>query len=185
MGENGGQLDPERLRMIEVAANVHRVKMMMELLKGDGTITSLAKSLGYSRQLVKHHLETLNREGLVYKRRIGNMEFYSITDNGRIILSEILKIHLEVGKVRSEDTCIKTPATALEEVDRASVSYTPVVKSRMKLSIKHMPIIVGAVTALIAFIRGVITNQPLWIIGGILFGVFLYLIFSRLIEALK
>lgn len=166
MGEEGGELDPERLRMIEVAANIHRVKIMMELSKGDGTITSLAKGLGYSRQLVKHHLETLNRGGLVLKRRVGNMEVYSITDSGKTILSEILKIHLEVGKTSSE-----TRVLVAEE-------------SRMRPSVKHVPVIVGAIPAIMAFSKGITGDQPLWIMGGVIIGVFLYFITSKLILAL-
>jgi len=153
--------------MIEIAANIHRVKIMMELSKkGDGTVTSLAKSLGYSRQLVKHHLETLNRGGLVSKRRIGNMEFYSITEDGRTILSEILKIHLEVGRGEVE-VC------------------KPVVKEKRTINgAGYLPIIAGITPVLISLIKGVFENQPLWIIGGLILGVLLYLIFSKLIKVL-
>ncbi|MEM1558341.1 MAG: winged helix-turn-helix domain-containing protein [Thermoproteota archaeon] len=166
MGEEGGQLDLERLRMIEVAANIHRVKIMMELSKGDGTITSLAKGLGYSRQLVKHHLDTLNRGGLVSKKRVGNMEIYSITNSGKTILSEILKIHLEMGKASNEE-------------------HVPIAEEGgIRLSVKYIPVIVGVIPVVIAFVKGITGNQPLWIIGGVIVGVFLYFIASRLIPAL-
>jgi len=164
--EGGEQLDAERLRMIGIAANIHRVRIMMELSKGEGTITSLARALGYSRQLVKHHLETLSRGGLVSKRRLGNMEAYSITDSGRLILSEVLKMHVEVGKASSK-------------------TYTPVSEeSGTRLSMKYAPVIVGAVPVLIALIKGIAGNQPLWILGGFLLGVFLYAVVSKLIQVL-
>lgn len=164
--EESGQLDPERLRMIEIAANIHRVKIMVELTKSDGTITSLAKSLGYSRQLVKHHLETLNRGGLVFKKRVGNVEVYSITEGGKAILSQILKMHLEIGKTGGE-------------------AHAPVVEdSSIRLSVKHVPIIAAAVPAVIAFVKGVAGDQPLWIMGGILFGAFIYFIASKITRAL-
>ncbi|MCS7138553.1 MAG: helix-turn-helix domain-containing protein [Crenarchaeota archaeon] len=166
MGEGGVQLDLERLRMIEIAANIHRVKIMMELSKGEGTITSLAKNLGYSRQLVKHHLETLNRGGLVYKRRIGNMEFYNITDSGKTILSEILKIHLEIGKA-SNEAC-------------KPVSNDKSIRKRLK----YLPIILGTTSVAVSFIKGFSVNQPLWIVGGVLMGIFLYAIISKLIQVL-
>lgn len=166
MGEDLEQLDLERLRMIEIAANIHRVKIMMELSKGDGTITSLAKSLGYSRQLVKHHLETLNRGGLVSKKRIGNMEFYSITEDGRTILSEILKIHLEAGKEKGE---IRKPIAKEKKIIPGA---------------RYLPIIAGAFPVIISLIRGIGESQPIWIIGGLILGILLYVIFSKLIQVL-
>ncbi|MBO3799903.1 MAG: winged helix-turn-helix transcriptional regulator [Candidatus Brockarchaeota archaeon] len=164
--EGGEQLDLERLRMIEIAANIHRVKIMMELFRSEGTITSLSRTLGYSRQLVKHHLETLSRGGLVSKRRVGNMEVYSITDSGRIILSEVLKIHAEVGRTSSET--------------RMPVSE----ESKAKPSVKYVSVIAGTVTVVIALVKGIAGNQPLWILGGFLLGAFIYVIVSKLIQVL-
>jgi predicted transcriptional regulator len=165
--EGGGQqLDPGRLRMIEVAANIHRIKIMMGLSKGEGTITSLARGLGYSRQLVKHHLETLNREGLVSKKRIGGMEVYNITENGRRIMSEILRIHIDIGEVGGEG---HKPAR--------DEKFMPALK-------EHLPTAIGILTVAIAAIRGIAGNQPTWILGGLFLGLILYLAVYKLIRVL-
>lgn len=166
MSEETEQLDPERLRMIGIAANIHRVKIMMELSKGDGTVTSLAKSLGYSRQLVKHHLETLNRGGLVSKRKVGNVEVYSINDSGKTILSEILKIHTEVKKSVGETSVVKQ------------------VFEEKRFSLKYVPVVVGVIPVVVAFLKGVTGDQPLWIVGGVILGAFLYAAALKLTRAL-
>ncbi|MEM2087412.1 MAG: winged helix-turn-helix domain-containing protein [Thermoproteota archaeon] len=170
MNEGSGepQLDPERLRMIEVAANPSRIRIMIELLKGEGTVTSLAKNLGYSRQLVDHHLDTLERNRLVLKRRVGSMEVYSVTDEARAIISEILKIHLEVTKV---------------EKDKAGMMIEKREAVGLRLR-RLMPLALGISPIIIASARGIAEGQPMWIVGGVILGIFLYVVASILIRRL-
>lgn len=170
LNEGGGepQLDPERLRMIEVAANPSRIRIMIELLKEDGTVTSLAKNLGYSRQLVNHHLDTLERNRLVLKRRVGSMEVYSITDAARAVISEILKIHLEVTRA---------------EKDKAGVMVEK--REATGLSLRRlMPLALGLSPVIIASARGIVEGQPMWIVGGVMLGIFLYVVASIIIRRL-
>lgn len=162
------QLDPESLRMIEVAANHIRIRMMKELLNGEGTVTSLAKNLGYSRQLVNHHLDTLERNRLVLKRRVGSMEVYSITDAARAIISEILKIHLEVAKVEKDKTGV-----AAEKHEATGPSLR-----------RLIPLALGFSVIAIASVRGIVEGQPMWIVGGALLGIVLYGVASTLIRRL-
>lgn len=163
------QLDPERLRMIEVAANPHRIRIMMELLNKEGTVASLSKALGYSRQLVDHHLETLERSKLVLRRRVGNMEMYSITEAAKAILLEILKIHSEIVGVE------KGEAVALVE-KHAAIGMSPR---------RLIPLIIGLSTVLVASIEGTLAGRYTYILGGILLGVLLYAVASKLIRLLE
>ncbi|MGQ9596368.1 MAG: ArsR/SmtB family transcription factor [Thermoproteota archaeon] len=159
--DEGPQLDSERLKMIGVAAHPSRIRIVMELLKGEGTVTSLAKSLGYSRQLVKHHLDALERAKLISRKKVGNMEVYIATDIAKTIVSEILKIHLEAG----------TKITTVEE--RREV---------LSDSKKFIPLAIGIFPIVIATIRGFVEREPLWIIGGVLVGIVLYGFTYRLIR---
>lgn len=162
------QLDPERLRMIEVAANPIRIRIMIGLLKKEGTVTSLAKDLGYSRQLVDHHLDTLERNRLVLKRRVGSMELYSVTDEARAIISEILKIHLEVAKVEKDKTSV-----SVERHETTGLSLR-----------RLMPLALGFSVIAIASARGIVEGQPMWVVGGVLLGIFIYGVASTLIRRL-
>jgi DNA-binding transcriptional ArsR family regulator len=167
-GSGEPQLDPERLRMIEVAANPIRIRIMLELLNGEGSATSLAKNLGYSRQLVNHHLDTLERNRLVLKKRIGSMEVYSVTDAARAIISEILRIHLEVAKVEKEKTGVTVEK-----------------REPTRLSLRKLtPLALGLFLVIIASIRGIIEGQPIWIFSGVLLGIVIYAIASTIIRRL-
>lgn len=162
------QLDPERLRMIEVATNPHRVRIMMELMSREGTVASLSKSLGYSRQLVTHHLETLERNRLVLKRKVGGVEMYSITEAARAVLSEILKMHSEIGRAEAGEAVLRVE------------KHTAAGPGPRRLT----PLIIGVSTVVLASARGVLEGQPMWILGGILLGICLYAAASKLTRLL-
>jgi DNA-binding transcriptional ArsR family regulator len=163
------QLDPERLRMIEVAANPYRIRIMMELLNKEGTVASLSKALGYSRQLVDHHLETLERSKLVLRRKVGNMEMYSITGAAKAIVSEILKIHSEIGGVEKGEAVARVGKHAATSMS----------------SKRLIPMIVGLSTVLVASIEGTLSGKYTYVLGGILLGVLLYAVASKLIRLLE
>jgi DNA-binding transcriptional ArsR family regulator len=161
-------LDPERLRMIEVASNLHRMRIVMELLNKEGTAASLSKTLGYSRQLVDHHLETLEKSGLVFKRKIGNVEVYSATESAKTIVSEILKMHSEIGRVEKGETAVKA--------EKHKAGLKP---------IRLIPMAVGASIVLVASAEAIRVGKYTYILGGILLGILLYFASSRLIRLLE
>lgn len=163
------QLDPERLRMIGVASNPHRIRIVMELLNKEGTVASLSKTLGYSRQLVDHHLETLERSRLVFRRKVGNVEMYSATEAAKTIVSEILKMHSEIGRVEKNETAAK--------VDKHTATGL-----RPK---RLLPLIIGLSTVLIASAEAIRAEVYTYILGGILLGILLYTAASRLIRLLE
>jgi DNA-binding transcriptional ArsR family regulator len=47
-----------------------------------------------SQNLVSHHVRTLRSHGLVRSRREGKMVMYSLTDEGRVLVSAVLKQEL-------------------------------------------------------------------------------------------
>jgi DNA-binding transcriptional ArsR family regulator len=165
------ELEPEKLNLIKIAAEPHRMRILMELLEKEGTITSL-KSLGYSRQLLIHHLEVLEKNGLVSKRSIGKAEVYSISEAARSIVSEVLKIQSRIGE-----------AEGIKVTTGAESRRVPVPAPRKPaFQAKFIPLIIGISVALFASVRGILEGQPLWILSGTLVGIFLYIIVSKLIR---
>jgi DNA-binding transcriptional ArsR family regulator len=47
--------------------------------------------VGRSQNLVSHHLRLLRSHGLVTSRRDGKLVMYSLTDEGSVLLSALLK----------------------------------------------------------------------------------------------
>lgn len=166
------ELEPERLNMIKAAAEPHRMRILVALLEKEGTVTSLSKSLNYSKQLLIHHLGVLEKNRLVSKRRVENAEVYSISEAARIIVSEVFKIHSGIGEAESPRVTAGTE--------------TPVVTAptlrRTECLLKLAPLIIGVSVALFASIRGILEVQPLWILSGNLVGICLYVIVSKLIR---
>lgn len=166
------ELEPEKLNMIKAAAEPHRMRILVKLLEKEDTITSLSKSLNYSKQLLIHHLEVLEKNRLVSKRRVGNAEVYSISEAARIIVSEVLQTHSRIGEsegpgvtVGAETRMVSAPALR-----------------RPASPLKTIPLIIGVSVALFASVRGILEGQPLWILSGALVGICLYAIFSKLIR---
>ncbi|MEM3648901.1 MAG: winged helix-turn-helix domain-containing protein [Thermoproteota archaeon] len=166
------ELEPERLNMIKAAAEPHRMRILVALLEKEGTITSLSKSLNYSKQLLIHHLGVLEKNGLVLKRRVENAEVYSISEAARIIVSEVLKIYSRMGEAEGPEV------TAGAERRVATVRALRRPASPLKLT----PVIIGVSVALFASVRGILEGQPLWILSGTLVGACLYVIVSKLIR---
>ncbi|MEM2599377.1 MAG: winged helix-turn-helix domain-containing protein [Thermoproteota archaeon] len=166
------EFEPERLNMIKAAAEPHRMRILVALLEKEGTITSLSKSLNYSKQLLIHHLGVLEKNRLVLKRRVENAEVYSISEAAKIIVSEVLKIHSRMEEVES-------PRVAAG--DETRVVTEPALR-RTDSFLKLIPLIIGVSVALFASVRGVLEGQPLWILSGTLVGVCLYVIVSKLIR---
>ncbi len=166
------ELEPEKLNMIRAAAEPHRMRILVELLEKEETITSLSKSLSYSKQLLIHHLEVLEKNRLVSKRRVGNAEVYSISEAARIIVSEVLQTHSRIREaegpgvtVGAETRMVSTPALG-----------------KPASPLKLIPLITGVSVALFASVRGILEGQPLWILSGALVGICLYAIVSKLIR---
>ncbi|MCX8182901.1 MAG: winged helix-turn-helix domain-containing protein [Crenarchaeota archaeon] len=166
------ELEPEKLNMIKAATEPHRMRILVILLEKEGTITSLSKSLGYSKQLLIHHLEVLEKNGLVSKRRVENADVYSISEAARTIVTEVLKIHSRIGEAESPEVTTETERGRVIE---------PAVR-RPASTLKLIPLIIGISVALFASVRGIIEEQPLWIITGTLVGICLYAIVSKLIQ---
>lgn len=166
------ELEPEKLSMIKAAAEPHRMRILVKLLEKEDTATSLSKSLGYSKQLLSHHLGVLERNGLVLKRRVENAEVYTVSEAARIIVSEVLQTRSGIREAKGSE------ATLRVERQRVTAPATRRPASGLKL----IPLIIGICVALFAFFRGVLEGQPLWILSGTLVGICLYAIFSKLIR---
>ncbi|MBO3754296.1 MAG: winged helix-turn-helix transcriptional regulator [Candidatus Brockarchaeota archaeon] len=164
------ELEPEKLNMIKAAAEPHRMRILVKLLEKEGTITSLSKSLSYSKQLLIHHLEVLEKNGLVSKRRVENAEVYSISEAAKTIVSEVLKIHSRIGESEGPEA----------GAERRMV--TPPALRRPASPLKLIPLIIGISVAFFASARGILEGQPLWILSGTLVGICLYAFVSKLIR---
>lgn len=178
------QLDPERLRMIEVAANPHRIRIIMELLNREGTAASLSKALGYSRQLVDHHLETLERSRLVLRRKVGNVEMYNATEAARAIVTEILRMHSEIGRAEEGETVTVTHpgAGGTGEGEKAAKVKHAAIGLRPR---RLIPLVIGISTILVASAEAIRAGVYTYILGGVLLGILLYAGASMLIRLLE
>jgi DNA-binding transcriptional ArsR family regulator len=65
---------------------------------GELCVCDLAWISERSQGLVSHHLRTLRSHGLVRSRRDGKLVMYSLTDEGRSLLSAVLGEELEVSR---------------------------------------------------------------------------------------
>ncbi|MEM3647734.1 MAG: winged helix-turn-helix domain-containing protein [Thermoproteota archaeon] len=187
MNEEKGkpQLDPEKLRMIEVASNPHRIRIVMELLNKEGTVASLSKTLGYSRQLVDHHLETLERSRLVFRRKVGNVEMYSATEVAKIIVSEIVKMHSEIVRVeRGEAVLVTHPETGKAEKKETAVKVEKHAATGLRPR-SLIPLVIGLSTILVASAEAIRAGVYTYVLGGILLGILFYTLASRLIRLLE
>jgi ArsR family transcriptional regulator, lead/cadmium/zinc/bismuth-responsive transcriptional repressor len=63
---------------------------------GELCVCDLSWIAGRKQALVSHHLRTLRAEGLVSSRRDGKLVMYSLTDEGRSLLSAVLGEEAEV-----------------------------------------------------------------------------------------
>lgn len=183
-GNRGKQLDPERLRMIEVAANPHRIRIIMELLNREGTVASLSKTLGYSRQLTDHHLETLERSRLVLRRKVGNVEMYTATEAARAIVTEILRMHSEIGRAGKGGTVLATHPGAGREEEGEKTAKAKHAATDLRLR-RLIPLVIGVSTILIASAEAIRVGVYTYILGGVLLGILLYAVASRLIRLLE
>lgn len=179
------QLDPEKLRMIEVASNPHRIRIMMELLNKEGTVASLSKTLGYSRQLVDHHLETLERSRLVFRRKVGNVEMYSATEVAKTIVSEIVRMHSEIVRVEKGGEVLATHSeTGKVEKEETAVKVERHAATGLRPK-RLIPVIIGLSTVLVASAEAMRAGVYTYVLGGILLGILLYVLTSRLIRLLE
>jgi len=180
---NRQQLDPERLRMIEVAANPHRIRIIMELLNREGTVASLSKALGYTRQLIDHHLETLERSRLVLRRKVGNVEMYTATEAARAIVAEILRMHSEIGRAEKGEAVLVThPGAGRAEGEKAAKVKHAATGLRPR---RLIPLVIGVSTILVASAEAIREGVYTYILGGVLLGILLYALASRLIRLLE
>jgi ArsR family transcriptional regulator, virulence genes transcriptional regulator len=70
----------------------HRLRILVVLMDGDATPTTLAGSLGLDATLVAHHLRHLLVARLVRRRRDGRRVFYGIDgDRTRRLIAEVLR----------------------------------------------------------------------------------------------
>jgi DNA-binding transcriptional ArsR family regulator len=181
---NRQQLDPERLRMIEVAANPHRIRIIMELLNREGTVASLSKALGYTRQLIDHHLETLERSRLVLRRKVGNVEMYTATEAARAIVTEILRMHSEIGRAEKGEAVLATHPGAGREGEGEKAAKVKHAATGLRLR-SLIPLVIGVSTILVASAEAIRVGVYTYILGGALLGILLYALASRLIRLLE
>ena len=76
-----GLADPTRLSLAAALADAEEL-----------CVCDLAWIAGRSQNLVSHHLRSLRAQDLVEARRDGKLVLYSLTDQGRSLLSAVLPV---------------------------------------------------------------------------------------------
>ncbi|WP_337175722.1 metalloregulator ArsR/SmtB family transcription factor [Paludisphaera sp.] len=66
--------------LFKVLANDTRIRMLHHLIRGESSVTELAKALGMRSQAVSNQLQRLSDTGVVTSRREGNNVFYRVTN---------------------------------------------------------------------------------------------------------
>jgi len=72
-----------------------RLRLLMELQKGERNVTQLCKKLKAPQPTVSHHLGILRVGGLVANRRSGKEIFYSLSDLTRLATGRAMKAMLK------------------------------------------------------------------------------------------
>ncbi|MEM3647024.1 MAG: hypothetical protein QW334_02630, partial [Thermofilum sp.] len=127
----------------------------------------------------------LERSGLVLRRKIGNVEMYIATEAAKTIVAEILKIHSEIGKAEKGGTVLVThPRTGKTEEGETAAKVEK--HAATALSPRRLiPLIIGVSTVLVASAEAIRAGVYTYILGGILLGILLYAVASRLIRLLE
>lgn len=67
-------------RRMGLLADPRRVRLLLELERGEACVQQLADELGVAHKVVSQNLNMLHREGLVSRRRQGSLMVYQLTD---------------------------------------------------------------------------------------------------------
>jgi DNA-binding transcriptional ArsR family regulator len=66
---------------LRVLADPTRIKLLLRLQHGEATVTALTRALGATQQNVSKHLRTLEREGILTRRKQGTNVYYASADS--------------------------------------------------------------------------------------------------------
>ncbi len=87
LGNEEAQKAADRARAL---SDPTRLTLASALREGELCVCDLSWIAERKQALVSHHLRTLRSEGLVTSRRDGKLVMYSLTDEGRSLLSAVL-----------------------------------------------------------------------------------------------
>ena len=88
LGDGEAQKAADRARALSDPTRLTLASALRE--GGELCVCDLSWIAGRKQALVSHHLRTLRSEGLVSSRRDGKLVMYSLTDEGRSLLSAVL-----------------------------------------------------------------------------------------------
>ena len=152
--------DVERryLEALESASDINRYRIL-SLLKDNPTLSlkSIARTLGWSRQMTYHHLERLMEKRLIQSREVGNLKIYSLTEYGRKIL----------------DVINGNKPTIIVEMGREEK------KVRKTSSIVEMIVPTGIF--LYSLLAGFLENKTLYPLGGLLIAIISWYVLRRIL----
>ncbi len=96
LGKEAARNGAERARAL---SDPTRLTLAAALEKGERLcVCDLSWISGRKQALVSHHLRVLRDHGLARSRRDGKLVMYSLTDEGRSLLSAVLGEELEVSR---------------------------------------------------------------------------------------
>jgi ArsR family transcriptional regulator, lead/cadmium/zinc/bismuth-responsive transcriptional repressor len=88
LGDGEAQKAADRARALSDPTRLTLATALKE--GGELCVCDLSWIAERKQALVSHHLRTLRSEGLVSSRRDGKLVMYSLTDEGRLLLSAVL-----------------------------------------------------------------------------------------------
>jgi ArsR family transcriptional regulator, lead/cadmium/zinc/bismuth-responsive transcriptional repressor len=94
LGDGEAQKAADRARALSDPTRLSLATALRE--GGELCVCDLSWIAERKQALVSHHLRTLRSEGLVSSRRDGKLVMYSLTDEGRSLLSAVLGEEAEV-----------------------------------------------------------------------------------------
>ena len=94
LGDGEAQKAADRARALSDPTRLTLATALRE--GGELCVCDLSWIAERKQALVSHHLRTLRSEGLVSSRRDGKLVMYSLTDEGRSLLSSVLGEEAEV-----------------------------------------------------------------------------------------
>jgi DNA-binding transcriptional ArsR family regulator len=94
LGDGEAQKAADRARALSDPTRLTLASALRE--GGELCVCDLSWIAERKQALVSHHLRTLRSEGLVSSRRDGKLVMYSLTDEGRSLLSAVLGEEAEV-----------------------------------------------------------------------------------------
>jgi DNA-binding transcriptional ArsR family regulator len=81
------ELIADRFRAL---AEPTRIKLLDRLREGEATVLELTALVGTTQQNVSKHLNTLQHDGIVARRKQGNFSYYRIADESIFALCEVV-----------------------------------------------------------------------------------------------